>query len=83
MIASNTSPPGVLEGWTRYFVKNKFGPGRDFAVLDTDEKQMFFDGRWGLRAKANLRDAAGKVSLTALGTWFGITSRIMDPQSRF
>jgi hypothetical protein len=37
----------------------------------------------GLRAKANLRDAAGKVSLSALGTWFGITNRIMDPQSRF
>lgn len=66
----------VAAGWTRYLVKSKLGLGRDFVVLDQNEAQVFFvDGKAGLPAKADVKDAAGDTVLSVRGALMPIPKR--------
>jgi len=55
--------PPPPAGWQRFLVKARFGIGGDFAVLDpeTQAQQYFVDGKLGLLAKAEVRDASDTV----------------------
>lgn len=67
------SIPPAPEGWTRFLVKSKFGAGRDFAVLDLAEQQLFFvDGKISTRPKAEIRDQADSVLYRVQGKLLGI-----------
>lgn len=69
--------PPPPAGWSRLMVKSKFGAGRDFAVLDVDEKQVYFiDGKMGTRPKADIQDAGGKVAFQVKGQLLGIPKKM-------
>lgn len=61
--------PPPPAGWQRFLVKARFGIGGDFAVLDpeTQAQQYFVDGKLGLLAKAEVRDASDMVVYRVAG----------------
>ena len=64
-------------GWTRFQVKSKLGAGRDFAVLDGDDRQVFFiDGKMGPRPKADIQDVAGQTAYSVRGQLLGIPKQM-------
>ena len=64
-------------GWTRYVMKSKFGAGRDFAVLDAQEQQVYYvDGKMGTRPSADVKDAADVVVYSVRGKLLGIPKHL-------
>jgi uncharacterized protein YxjI len=65
------------DGWTSLTFKSKFGAGRDFAVLDTNEQQVLFvDGKLGPTPKAEVRDASDAVVYRVKGQFLGIPKKM-------
>lgn len=64
-------------GWTRVVVKSTFGVARDFRVTDAAGTDVaVVDGKFGLRPRAEIRNAAGTILAHVVGTLFGIPKRL-------
>lgn len=62
----------VVDGWTRFVMKSKFGAGRDFQVTDTDDQAAYVvDGKMGPRPKADVEDASGTLRYRVMGHLLG------------
>lgn len=72
-----TQTPPPAPGWTRLLFKSKFGAGRDFTVLNTDDQQvMLVDGKIGATPKAEVLDGGGNVAYRVKGQFLGIPKRM-------
>ena len=64
-------------GWSRFVMKSKFGVGRDFAVTDADDQQLFYvDGKLGATPKADIQDSAGSVVYRVHGKFLGVPKKM-------
>ncbi len=64
-------------GTTRYVMKSKFGMGRDFAVTDPEDQQLFYvDGKVGATPKADIQDAGGQVVYKVHGSFLGVPKKM-------
>ena len=72
-----TQSDDVAAGWTSLTFKSKFGAGRDFAVLDAEDRQVLFvDGKMGPTPKAEVRDASDAVVYRVKGQFMGIPKKM-------
>jgi uncharacterized protein YxjI len=71
--------PPAPPGWTRFLVRGKLAAlGRDFDVLDpaTEEPVFHVDGKWGMRPRAEVRDATGAVRANVRGAATGLKKQL-------